>query len=111
MGISQQGASSWECLFPPAPLRRDVKAKRRQCARRRLERAQKTKPVGKRLRALFRPRRTQGGKSNVQAVGSTNSYLRRYFACNIFNIVIVGDDDDRRRNNRQSPDQDNSCSD
>src|SRR6516225_3952720 len=35
---------------------------------------------------------TTGGKSNVQAVGSTNSYLRRYVACNIFNIVVVGDD-------------------
>jgi hypothetical protein len=35
-----------------------------------------------------------GGKSNVQRVGSTNSYLRRYIACNIFNIVVVGDDDD-----------------
>jgi hypothetical protein len=35
-----------------------------------------------------------GGKSTVQAVGSTNSYLRRYIACNIFNIVVVGDDDD-----------------
>src|ERR1700757_1357905 len=35
-----------------------------------------------------------GGKSNVQAVGSTNSFLRRYVACNIFNIVVVGDDDD-----------------
>jgi len=34
-----------------------------------------------------------GGKSDVQAVGSTNSYLRRYVACNIFNIVVVGDDD------------------
>jgi hypothetical protein len=30
----------------------------------------------------------------VQAVGSTNSFLRRYIACNIFNIVVVGDDDD-----------------
>jgi hypothetical protein len=30
----------------------------------------------------------------VQAVGSTNSYLRRYVACNIFNIVVIGDDDD-----------------
>src|SRR5438477_247216 len=37
---------------------------------------------------------TSGGKSNVQGVGSTNSYLRRYIACNIFNIVVVGDDDD-----------------
>jgi hypothetical protein len=35
-----------------------------------------------------------GGKSEVQAVGSTNSFLRRYIACNIFNIVVVGDDDD-----------------
>jgi hypothetical protein len=35
-----------------------------------------------------------GGKSNVQAVGSTNSFLRRYVACNIFNIVVAGDDDD-----------------
>jgi hypothetical protein len=40
------------------------------------------------------PPDTTGGKSNVQAVGSTNSYLRRYIACNIFNIVVVGDDDD-----------------
>ena len=30
----------------------------------------------------------------MQAVGSTNSFLRRYIACNIFNIVVVGDDDD-----------------
>jgi len=35
-----------------------------------------------------------GGKSNVQAIGSTNSFLRRYIVCNIFNIVVVGDDDD-----------------
>jgi hypothetical protein len=40
------------------------------------------------------PPDTTGGKSNVQAAGSTNSYLRRYVACNIFNIVVVGDDDD-----------------
>ena len=38
------------------------------------------------------PPDTTGGKSNVQAVGSTNSFLRRYVLCNIFNIV-VGDDD------------------
>ena len=43
---------------------------------------------------LSAPPDTTGGKSNVQAVGSTNSYLRRYVACNIFNIVVVGDDDD-----------------
>src|ERR1700752_2250793 len=40
------------------------------------------------------PPDTTGGKSHVQAVGSTNSYLRRYVACNIFNIVVVGEDDD-----------------
>src|SRR5215472_11499819 len=40
------------------------------------------------------PPDTTGGKSNVQAVGSTNSFLRRHVACNIFNIVVVGDDDD-----------------
>jgi hypothetical protein len=34
-----------------------------------------------------------GGKSDVQAVGSTNSFLRRYIACNMFNIVVLGDDD------------------
>jgi len=40
------------------------------------------------------PLDSSGGKSAVQAVGSTNSFLRRYVACNIFNIVVVGDDDD-----------------
>jgi len=40
------------------------------------------------------PLDTTGGKSDVQAVGSTNSFLRRYVACNIFNVVVVGDDDD-----------------
>jgi hypothetical protein len=40
------------------------------------------------------PADTTDGKSNVQAVGSTNSFLRRYVACNIFNIVVVEDDDD-----------------
>jgi hypothetical protein len=40
------------------------------------------------------PLDTTGGKSDVQAVGSTNSFLRRYIACNIFNIVVVDDDDD-----------------
>jgi ERF superfamily len=40
------------------------------------------------------PLDASGGKSIVQGVGSTNSYLRRYNACNIFNIVVVGDDDD-----------------
>jgi hypothetical protein len=40
------------------------------------------------------PLDTTGGKSDVQAVGSTNSFLRRYMACNIFNIVVAEDDDD-----------------
>ena len=40
------------------------------------------------------PLDTKGGKSDVQAVGSTNSFLRRYVLCNIFNIVVVDDDDD-----------------
>ena len=40
------------------------------------------------------PLDNSGGKSTVQGVGSTNSFLRRYVACNIFNIVVVGDDDD-----------------
>jgi len=40
------------------------------------------------------PPDTTDGKSTVQAVGSTNSFLRRYIACNIFNIVVVGEDDD-----------------
>jgi hypothetical protein len=40
------------------------------------------------------PLDTTSGKSEVQAAGSTNSFLRRYVACNIFNIVVVGDDDD-----------------
>jgi hypothetical protein len=40
------------------------------------------------------PLDTSGDKSSVQGVGSTNSYLRRYIACNIFNIVVIGDDDD-----------------
>ena len=40
------------------------------------------------------PLDTTGGKSDVQAVGSTNSFLRRYIICNIFNIVVIDDDDD-----------------
>jgi len=43
---------------------------------------------------LLAPVDTSEGKSTVQGVGSTNSYLRRYIACNIFNIVILEDDDD-----------------
>lgn len=33
-------------------------------------------------------------KSPVQAMGSSNSFGRRYVTANIFNIVVVGDDDD-----------------
>ena len=43
------------------------------------------------------PLDTTGGKSEVQAAGSTNSFLRRYVVCNIFNIVVAGDDDDGAR--------------
>jgi hypothetical protein len=39
------------------------------------------------------PLDTSGGKSNIQAMGSTNAYGRRYVACNLFNIVVIGDDD------------------
>src|SRR5262249_34253768 len=35
------------------------------------------------------PLDTTGGKSNVQAVGSTNSFLRRYVPCTIFNITLL----------------------
>jgi hypothetical protein len=34
------------------------------------------------------PPDTTDGKSNVQGVGSTNSFLRRYIACNIFNMWL-----------------------
>ena len=43
---------------------------------------------------MWAPLDASGGKSAVQGVGSTNSYLRRYIVCNIFNIVVLGDDDD-----------------
>jgi ERF superfamily len=43
---------------------------------------------------MWAPPDNTGGKSKVQAIGSTNSYLRRYVVCNIFNIVVFGDDDD-----------------
>jgi hypothetical protein len=35
------------------------------------------------------PLDTTGGKSEIQAVGSTNSFLRRYVLCNLFNIVLL----------------------
>lgn len=37
---------------------------------------------------------TSGGKNNVQAMGSTTSYGRRYLCYMLFNIVTVGEDDD-----------------
>lgn len=35
-----------------------------------------------------------GGKNNIQAMGSTTSYGRRYTMCMLLNIVTVGEDDD-----------------
>lgn len=35
-----------------------------------------------------------GGKNNIQAMGSTTSYGRRYTLCMLLNIVTVGEDDD-----------------
>jgi hypothetical protein len=37
---------------------------------------------------------TSGGKNNIQAMGSTTSYGRRYTMCMLLNIVTVGEDDD-----------------
>lgn len=37
---------------------------------------------------------TSGGKNNVQGMGSTFSYGRRYGICALLNIVVIGDDDD-----------------
>jgi hypothetical protein len=39
-------------------------------------------------------------KTNVQGVGSSVSYLRRYLVCMIFNVALKGDDND---GNRQRP--------
>jgi hypothetical protein len=39
------------------------------------------------------PLDTTGGKSNVQAMGSTNSYGRRYNRIGLFNLVMLDDDD------------------
>lgn len=35
-----------------------------------------------------------GGKNNIQGMGSTSSYGRRYTMCMLLNIVTVGEDDD-----------------
>jgi hypothetical protein len=40
------------------------------------------------------PAGLHGRQVECKAVGITNSFLRRYIVCNIFNIVVVGDDDD-----------------
>ena len=37
---------------------------------------------------------SSGGKNNIQAMGSSSSYGRRYAMCNILNIVTIGEDDD-----------------
>ena len=40
------------------------------------------------------PLDTGGGKNNIQAMGSTISYGRRYALCMLLDIVTVGEDDD-----------------
>lgn len=37
---------------------------------------------------------TSGGKNNIQAMGSTISYGKRYTTCMLLNIVTTGEDDD-----------------
>lgn len=37
---------------------------------------------------------TSGGKNNVQAMGSTFSYGKRYTLCGVLDLVIYGEDDD-----------------
>lgn len=40
---------------------------------------------------------TSGGKNNIQAMGSTYSYGKRYTTCMLLNIVTEGEDDDAKR--------------
>lgn len=40
------------------------------------------------------PYDTSGSKNNVQAIGSSTSYGKRYTACSMLNIITVGEDDD-----------------
>jgi hypothetical protein len=40
------------------------------------------------------PYDSSGSKNNVQAVGSSNTYGKRYAACDLLNIVTEGQDDD-----------------
>jgi ERF superfamily len=40
------------------------------------------------------PLDASGGKNNVQGMGSTFSYGRRYTLCMLLDIVVIGDDDD-----------------
>jgi len=42
------------------------------------------------------PRDTSGSKNNVQAVGSSTSYGKRYVLCALLNISTRGEDDDGR---------------
>lgn len=37
---------------------------------------------------------TSGGKNNIQGMGSTFAYGRRYTLCGLLAIVVIGDDDD-----------------
>jgi len=40
------------------------------------------------------PLDTSGGKQNIQGMGSSSSYGKRYSTTNLFNLVVEGDDDD-----------------
>ena len=44
--------------------------------------------------SLTLPSDTSGSKNNVQAIGSSISYGKRYLICMLLNIVTVGEDDD-----------------
>lgn len=44
--------------------------------------------------SMMLPLDTSGSKNNVQAIGSSTSYGKRYTACSMLNIVTVGEDDD-----------------
>jgi len=43
---------------------------------------------------LVLPADTSGGKNNIQAIGSTSSYARRYLLIMLFNIIVMDEDDD-----------------
>jgi hypothetical protein len=54
---------------------------------------------------LSLPMDSTGSKNNVQAIGSSTSYGKRYTACAILNITSRGEDDDGKLAGRRSGDQ------